>query len=181
MKKILVIFLAIFAITLVSCNKEEVKNNTLPQNSINMINAENFVGGFLEDTILYSERGENALDADYFEYYFGNAGLLEGITDYFFYTSATTSVSEAGAFKVKNEETAKAMLEAFDTRRNNLISTYENYSPEDVAVAEKMEKGQNENLVWFVMTKDKDIVQTIIDLLTGKIHADTFDNSSDEK
>lgn len=177
MKKFFVAIFLILALLLVSCGENEEKREELQESSINITTVETVVAGLLDDTMLYSDDGENKLDEDYFEYYFGNSDLLIGITDYFFYTSATTSVSEAGAFKVKDSDTAKALLEAFDTRRDNLKAIYENYSPEDVAVAEKMIKGQNGNVVYFAMTKNEENLNTINDIFSGVLAP----NETDEK
>ncbi len=175
MKKLFVTIFLILSIFLVSCGENEEKTEKLQESSINMSTTETAVMGLLDDTILYSENSDNKLDRDYFEYYFGNGDLLNGITDYFFYTSATTSVSEAGAFKVKDSDTAKALLDTFDTRRDNLKAIYENYSPEDVGVAEKMIKGQNGDVVYFAMTKNEDNLKTIKDIFSGVLHLDVID------
>ena len=175
MKKFFTVFFLILTVILVSCGENEEKTQELQESSLNMATVEASVMGLLDDTILYSKDSENKLDADYFEYYFGASDLLEGITDYFFYTSATTSVSEAGAFKVKDSDTAKALLAAFDTRCENLKAIYENYSPEDVGVAEKMIKGQNGNVVYFAMTKNEESLNTIKDIFSGTLHLDTID------
>ena len=175
MKKLLVAIFLIITLLLVSCGENEEKTEELQESSINITTVETVVAGLLDDTMLYSDEGENKLDEDYFEYYFGVSDLLDGNTDYFFCTSATTSVSEAGAFKVKDSDTAKALLEAFDTRRDNLKAIYENYSPEDVSVAEKMIKGQNGNVVYFAMTKNEERLNTIKDIFSGVLHADVYD------
>lgn len=175
MKKIFAVFFLIFTVIFASCGGNEETPEALQESSLNMSTAETAVMGLLDDTMLYSEDSDNKLDADYFEYYFGNSELLENITDYFFVTSATTSVSEAGAFKVKDSDTAKALLDAFDTRRDNLKAIYENYSPEDVGVAEKMIKGQNGDVVYFAMTKSEDKLKTIKDIFSGALHADAPD------
>ena len=174
MKKLFAVFFLILTVILVSCGENEEKTEELQESSLNMATVETAVEGLLDDTILYSQNSENKLDHDYFEYYFGNSDLFDGISDYFFFTSATTSVSEAGAFKVKDSDTAKALLEAFDTRRDNLKAIYENYSPEDVGVAEKMIKGQDGNVVYFAMTKNEDNLKTIKDIFSGVLHLDVI-------
>ncbi len=168
MKKIIIATLILLALFLSSCNKEEVENtndNTITASDISIENTKNELSALdaLSETIIYSPNSENSLDEDYFDYYFANSTLLEGIKDYVYFTSATTSVCEAGVFKVKDAETKEALLSAFETRKENLISTYENYSPEDVEVAENMTKGSFDDVVWFVMTKDNQSVKEVIE------------------
>ena len=167
MKKIFLVILALLALTLVACDKEEKapekSSFTESEISVSAIAKSLSDSDALADTIIYKNGGENPLDEDYFDYYFGNSALLSDVTDYVYYTSATTSVCEAGVFKVKNEETRDALLSAFDTRKENLMATYENYSPADVAIASDMKKGSFDDVVWFVMTKNNDAVKAIIE------------------
>ena len=168
MKRIIIATLILLALFLSSCNKEEVENtndNTITASDISIENTKNELSSLdaLSETIVYSKGSENALDEDYFDYYFSDSSLLEDISDYVYFTSATTSVCEAGVFKVKDAETKEALLSAFETRKENLISTYENYSPEDVEVAENMIKGSFDDVVWFVMTKENQSVKEVIE------------------
>ena len=115
----------------------------------------------LSNTIVYTSDA-NPID-DYFDYYIGDSALLEGITDYIYFTSAETSVAEAGIFKVADKATADALLSAFDTRAENLAATYENYSPEDTQRAKDMQKGSFDDIVWFVASSDNSSVISIIE------------------
>ncbi len=159
MKKLLVSLVLIFAIFLVACGEdtEWTVSDYSPS-----AKAEELQGvAALTNTIVYTA-DVNPID-DYFDYYIGDASLLEGITDYVYLTSAETSVAEAGIFKVKDKETADALLQAFDTRAENLAATYENYSPEDTAIAQNMTKGSFDDVVWFVASSDNDSAKAIIE------------------
>ncbi|MBE6700899.1 MAG: DUF4358 domain-containing protein [Ruminococcaceae bacterium] len=168
MKKITILLLLltlIFTFNLVSCNKEENSENTAIE--VSDYAFETVVESLLNEDVLsnvisYTKDGENVLDADYFEYYFSDPALLEGISEYFYCTSATTSVSEVGIFQVKDSDTKESLLKAFDTRQSTLVSTYESYSPEDVQIAENMKKGSFDDIVWFVATTDNDTLSEII-------------------
>ncbi len=107
-----------------------------------------------ENTIAYSKDGENILDADYMEYYFGDPALLDGIEDYVYYTSATTSVNEIGVFKFSDEGVKEELLKAFANRIETLASTFALYSKEDEDVALGYDSGSVGNAVYFVATKD---------------------------
>ena len=164
MKKIIIATLILLALLLCSCNeKTEEKSFTESEASIEAYENELTLLDALKDTIVYSPKGENALDKDYFDYYFSNGALLEKISDYVYFTSATTTVCETGVFKVKDEATKNALLSAFETRKENLISTYENYSPEDVKTAENMISGSFDDIVWFVITNDNEAVKQAIE------------------
>ncbi len=167
MKKIIAVTLILLSLILASCNKDEEK----PQDNgitVSDVSASSFTAGLsgldvLSETILYTPASDNVLDEDYFDYYFGNKELLEKISDYAFYTSATTSVCEVGVFKVKDSEAKESLLSAFETRKNNLVSTYENYSPEDVEVANAMITGSFDDIVWFSATRDNGAVKAVIE------------------
>lgn len=167
MKKIIAVTLILLSLLLVSCNKEEEK----PQDSsitVSEVSPVSFTEELstldvLSETILYTPDSENPLDEDYFDYYFGDKELLSKVSDYAFYTSATTAVSEVGIFKVKDSEAKEKLLSAFETRKNNLISTYENYSPEDVEVASQMITGSFDDIVWFAATRDNGSIKAVIE------------------
>ena len=99
----------------------------------------------LSKTIVYEPDGENALDADYFEYYFSDGSLSELVEDYVYFTSETTSVCEAGVFKVKDKK-AEAALEAmplyrWKKRMNGAARKRDRTAvgmPNDVLCAEKL-------------------------------------------
>ncbi len=160
MKKLISAALIILTLFLVSCKEEGLKESDY---SIADKKASLSALEVLSETIIYEKDGENALDGDYFEYYFGDASLLEGVSDYIYYTSATTSVCEVGIFKVKDDDTKTALETAFTTRKENLVSTYENYSKADVQIAENMKNGSFDDVVWFVMTTDNASVTEIIE------------------
>lgn len=159
MKKFIAITLLLFSISLISCTEKFPVSEYSPSDK----KAELDALDALSDTIVHAHSTANELDGDYFDYYFANSELLENISDYVFYTSATTEIRETGVFKVKNEETKRALLEAIDTRKENLIAIYENYSPEDVSRAEKMLKGSFDDIVWFVITDDNTSVKEVIE------------------
>lgn len=164
MKKIIIVTLILLSLVLSSCNeKTEVKDFTESNISIETYEKDLTLLDALSETIVYSPKSENSLDKDYFDYYFGNGDLFDSVSDYVYFTSATTSVCETGVFKVKNEDTKNALLSAFETRKENLISTYENYSPEDVETAKNMISGSFDDVVWFVITKDNNSVKETIE------------------
>ena len=160
MKKLISVALVILTLFAVSCKEEGLK---VSDYSVADKKAELSALELLAETIIYEKDGENVLNSDYFEYYFGDSALLEGISDYIYYTSATTSVCEVGIFKVKDGETKTALENAFTTRKENLISTYENYSKADVQIAENMKNGSFDDVVWFVMTTDNASVTEVIE------------------
>lgn len=159
MKRIFVLFALIISVFLVSCGKdnEVIKDSDYsPESKKEALMATEA----LSDTMVYTT-SENPID-DYFEFYVGDPALLEGIEEYVYFTSAGTAVAEAGIFKVKDQATADALLEAFDTRKEALITIYENYSPEDVEKASNMKKGSFDDVVWFVASSDNAAVEKII-------------------
>lgn len=160
MKKLISFALILLTLLAVSCKEEGIKESDY---SPSAKEAELSALEVLSDTIVYRKGSDNVLDEDYFEYYFGDASLLEGVSDYIYYTSATTSVCEAGVFKVKDDETKESLETAFSTRKDNLVSTYENYSKEDVQIAENMKSGSFDDVVWFVMTTDNNSVTEVIE------------------
>lgn len=158
MKKVLILFTLIFTVILTACGEDTqwtVSDYSPVERATELQSTE-----ALSDTIVYTE-GTNPID-EYFDYYLGDAALLEGIEDYVYFTSAATSVAEAGVFKVKDKATADALLEAFDTRAESLAMTYENYSPEDTERANNMKKGSFDDVVWFVASSDNDSVISVI-------------------
>ena len=163
MKKLIIITLILLSLILSSCNEKEEEKLFAESNiSVETYEKDLALLDILNETIIYSPKGENTLDKDYFDYYFANGDLFDKVSDYVYFTSATTSVCETGIFKVKDEETKKALLSAFEIRKENLISTYENYSPEDVETAKNMISGSFDDVVWFVITKDNQTVKEII-------------------
>ena len=162
MKKILAILLLAFVF--ISCSDNAEKENFTESDYSIKDTTENLsTFALLSDTILYTPDGENVLDGDYFDYYFGNSELLEKISDYAYFTSATTAVCEVGIFKVKDNDTKEALLLAIEERKENLISTYENYSPEDVEIAKGLLKGSFDDIVYFAMTTENDSVKSAIE------------------
>ena len=168
MKKLLIAAFIVLALVLVSCGENEEKSTnesdvTVSEYSPVSIKDTLATSPALADTIIYAPETENVLDEDYFDYYFGSSELLSGISDYVYFTSATTAVREAGVFKVKDEKTKNALLEAFGARKENLKAIYENYSPEDVARADAMISGSFDDIVWFVATDDNNAIKEIIE------------------
>lgn len=160
MKKFLISMVLIFTVFLIACGEETAKwtvSDYAPEGKTAQLQAT----PALTNTIAYTA-SENPID-DYFDYYIGDASILEGIAEYVYLTSAETAVAEAGIFKVKDKETADALLAAFDTRAQNLAITFENYSPEDTAIAQNMKKGSFDDIVWFVASSDNDSVKAIIE------------------
>lgn len=159
MKRLLIPIILIFTVFLIACT-DEAAEWTVSDYSPSAKAGELQSTEALANTIVYTADA-NPLD-DYFDYYLGDTSLLEGITDYVYFTSAETSVAEAGVFKVKDKATADALLTAFDTRAENLAATYENYSPEDTERANNMKKGSFDDIVWFVASSDNDSVISAI-------------------
>lgn len=159
MKKLLMILTVILAVLFTACT-EDAPEWTVSDYSPSAMETALSDTEVLANSIIYNEA--NPIN-DYFDYYFVDTALLEGITDYLFYTSADTSVSEVGIFKVKDKETADALLEALGTRAENLVATYENYSPEDTAIAQNMVKGSFDDIVWFAATADNDAIRSVIE------------------
>ena len=114
----------------------------------------------LSDTIKYTPDGENKLDADYLDYYFGNSDLVA--EDYIFFTSSGTSVCEVGVFKVSDKAVQKDFTDAFKKRGENLATIYENYSPDDTERAQNIKIGSTADYVWFSMTSDNAAVTDAI-------------------
>ena len=162
MKRYFAVILAVLAVFAVSCNKNEENEWTKSERSPVSLESELSELDVLSNTIVYKTDGENVLDADYFAYYFGDEELLDGIEEYIYYTSATSTVSEVGVFKVKDEKTAQSLLSAFKARGENLEAIYENYSPADVAVAKGMQTGSFDDIVWFSATTDNDSVTAVV-------------------
>lgn len=162
MKKFIALLLLVFVF--VSCSNDSEKQNFTESDYSIKDTVENLsTFALLSDTILYLPDGENVLDADYFDYYFGKSELLENISDYAYYTSATTAVCEVGIFKVKDSDTKDALISAIEERKNNLISTYENYSPEDVEIAKGLVVDSFDDIVYFAMTTENDSVKSVIE------------------
>ncbi len=163
MKKLLILVLtAVMIISLISCTKEEGKETFETSSYAPSERLETLKGlEALSDTIVY-EPSENPIN-DYFDYYLGISELPEGVVDYVYFTSASTSVREAGVFKVADKKTADTLLAAFETRCENLASTFENYSPEDTAIAKGMKSGSFDNIVWFVAAPDSESIISAIE------------------
>lgn len=160
MKKILLVITLVLTLFVMGCGEDATEwtvSDYSPSANAEELNAVEA----LSNTIVYTP-DENPID-DYFDYYIGDVTLLEGITDYVYFTSAETSVAEAGVFKVADKATADALLSAFDTRAENLAATYENYSPEDTQRAKDMKKGAFDDIVWFVASSDNNSVISAIE------------------
>lgn len=156
MKKALIILTVLLALFAVSCSEAWSESDYKPsdiQEELDALPA-------LADTMVYTP-DENPID-EYFDYYFGDTALLDGITDYIYYTSASTNCAEAGVFKVKDQATADALTEAFKTRGGNLAATFENYSADDTAIAEDLETGSFDDIVWFVASNNNEEVKSVI-------------------
>ena len=115
----------------------------------------------LADTSVFTAN-DNPIDDD-FDYYFGDATLMDGIEEYVFFTSKKASVAEAGIFKCKDKKTAEALLKSFAERRENLSETFKLYSPEDTNIALNMKTGSFDDIVWFAATNDN---QSVADIIT---------------
>ena len=126
------------------------------------------LNGFLESSlfpgppIVYQNGSEKVLDSDYLEYYFGNSGLLDGVSEYIFVTSPTTNVNEAGVFKVTSAAAKKALVKAFETRRDALVQTHTNYSETDLEISKNMTIGSFDDVVYFIATPDNSVVESLI-------------------
>ena len=112
--------------------------------------------------IVYQNGSDKELDADYLECYFGSSSLLEDVTGYVFITSPTTDVNEAGVFKVTTESGRKALIKAFETRRDTLVQTHTNYSATDLQISENMTIGYFDDVVYFIATPDNSVVESLI-------------------
>lgn len=159
MKKAFILLTVILAVFLIACG-EEVAEWTVSEYSPSDKASALSATDALSNTIVYTPDA-NPID-DYFDYYLGDTALLAGITDYVYFTSAETAVAEAGVFKVKDQETANALLEAFGKRAENLAVTFENYSPEDTAIAMGVKISSFDDIVWFVASADNDSVMAVI-------------------
>lgn len=159
MKKVFIVLTVILAIFLIACGEEGAEWTVSEYKPTDRVSALSETDA-LSNTIVYTP-DVNPID-DYFDYYLGDTALLEGISDYVYFTSAETSVAEAGVFKVKDKATADALLEAFGARAENLAITYENYSPEDTARARGVKTGSFDDIVWFVASADNDSVISAI-------------------
>lgn len=154
MKNILKLIFVAAALLLVfvSCNSDvkEADINKITD-ALNKLEA-------TQNTIVYTRDGENTLDADYMEYYFGDPSFVDGIEDYVYYTSATTNVNEIGVFKLSDNGIKEKLLEAFATRAETLASTFALYSEEDEKIALGYKAGALGDALYFVATSDNDAV-----------------------
>ena len=158
MKKIILILSVILVLFLVSCDKSDAfasSDYSVAETSISL-------SSVLPDGIVYESGTERELDADFTDYYFGNKELLNGVDSYVFITSPTTAVNEVGVFKVTSKEARDALLEAFNTRRDNLIQIHTNYSAEDLAVSENLKSGSFDDIVYFTATPDNEKIEALI-------------------
>ena len=154
MKKIISVLLVIIAVFLVSCSDTE-----------SFVTTDYSVDAFADaipDGIVYQNGSERELDGDFLDYYFGNKDLLLEVDSYVFITSPTTSVNEAGVFKITSESARDTLIKAFETRRGNLIQTYTNYSAEDLAISEGMTIGSFDDIVYFIATPDNASIEALI-------------------
>lgn len=158
MKKIISVLLVILAIFLVSCDKEEAFTSTdysVEETSFSLT-------AVFPDGIIYQNGTDRELDEDFLDYYFGSKELLAGVSEYVFITSPTTAVNEVGVFKVTSAEARDALLEAFTTRRDNLIQIHTNYSADDLAVSKNLKSGSFDDIVYFIATPDNEAVEALI-------------------
>ena len=154
MKKIISVLLVIIAVFLVSCSDAE-----------SFVTTDYSVDAFsdaIPDGIVYQNGSERELDGDFLDYYFGNKDLLLEVDSYVFITSPTTSVNEAGVFKITSESARETLIKAFETRRGNLIQTHTNYSAEDLAISEGMTIGSFDDIVYFNATPDNASIEALI-------------------
>jgi hypothetical protein len=164
MKKIFCIILALLTVTLVSCDKGEERIEHTAEMNAEFISEKKDAFDTLEildATVVYQNGGENTLDADYFEYYFGDATLFDEVTEYLYYTSAEVSVCEVGLFRV-NADAKEKMYQGAEHRRDTLSLTFEPYSKTDAEIADGMEIGIVDDVVWFVATSDNTPVVNVI-------------------
>lgn len=158
MKKIILVLSVILALFLVSCDKSEdfVTTDYSVENTVNSLMST------FADGIVYQNGGERELDGDFLDYYFGNKELLSGVDSYVFITSPTTSVNEAGVFKVTSESARDTLIKAFETRRDNLIQIHTNYSADDLAISKGTKIGEFDDIVYFIATADNCAVEELI-------------------
>ncbi|MBR5459895.1 MAG: DUF4358 domain-containing protein [Clostridia bacterium] len=166
MKKLILLITVTLALLLVSCSTVEIKEESTVtpsdysvQETLDSLLAS---GHYSVIPIVYQNGSERELDEDYLDYYFGNADLLEGIDSYIFVTSPNTNVNEMGVFKITDAKNREMLIEAFNTRRENLIQTHTNYSAEDLAIAENMIIADFDDIVYFIATPDNAFVEEIV-------------------
>lgn len=163
MKKLLFVLLIAAGLLLVSCSDNTQADSITPTDySIETVAQELLALPELSDGIVYRNGTDRVLDADYQEYYFGNGELLADGSEYVYIVSPTTSVCEAGVFKITSEEEKTALLNAFETRKGNLIQTHTNYSPEDLAVSEGLITGAFDDVVYFVAAPDNTPIEQAV-------------------
>ena len=164
MKKIslILVFAMLLTLTLVSCGdkKESEEWKTSDYSPVSKVEALTALPA-LADTTVFTP-ADNPIDED-FDYYFGDATLMDGIEEYVFFTSKKASVAEAGIFKCKDKKTAEALLKSFATRRENLSETFKLYSVDDTNIALNMKTGSFDDIVWFSATNDN---QSVTDIIT---------------
>ncbi len=160
MKKLLTLLSILALILCASCTREEADFQSSDYSPLDKLNALTQTEA-LANTIAY-EPSVNPID-DYFDYYLGLDTVPDGVSDYVYFTSATTAVSEVGIFKVPDKETAQALLDAFKARGETLASVFANYSPEDTAIAENIQIGLFDDIVWFTATSDNSSIISIIE------------------
>lgn len=158
MKKIIVILSVILAIFLVSCDEADgfVTTDYSIDDTASALSIE------FPESITYQSGSEQELNEDFLDYYFGNRELLVGVDSYVFITSPTTEVSEVGVFKVTDEASRNALLDAFALRQDNLIQIHTNYSADDLATSENLKTGYFDDVVYFIATNNNEKLEAII-------------------
>ncbi|MCR4956165.1 MAG: DUF4358 domain-containing protein [Lachnospiraceae bacterium] len=76
------------------------------------------------------------------------------VQDYFYSYATEGSASEVAVVFVKNEEDVKAMEESLKEHLQSRRSTYENYSPDQVEIADGAVVFSKGNYVCFIMNKE---------------------------
>ena len=158
MKKIILFLSVILAIFLVSCTDAEDFSTT----DYDVSATADALTELMPEAIVYQNGGSNELTEDFLDYYFGDSTLLAEVDSYVFITSPTTAVNEVGVFKVTSAEARDALLEAFATRRDNLIQIHTNYSADDLAVSENLKAEAFDDVVYFIATPDNATIEAII-------------------
>ncbi len=165
MKKIILSVVAILCLVLlVSCSSDKSDGKITSTDYSVKETLDACLGSslFPEAPIVYQNGSEKEFDEDYLDYYFGNSKLLEGVTEYIFITSSTTSVNEIGVFKVNSASAKDALTKAFETRRDALVQTHTNYSATDLEISKNMVIGSFDDVVYFIATPDNGAVEALI-------------------
>lgn len=87
------------------------------------------------------------------------------VTDSAVYTSLTAGAEEIAVLTLKDEDSAKAALEALKTRVSDQTEALKNYQPDEVAKLDKAIVDQKGNSVLLVVAADADAAQKALDSL----------------